>query len=542
VFGETTGPVAEALGDLSRVRPDVGGLSIQLARSRLPGLDQGMDALLHYPYGCTEQTASRMLPLVVLGDLAAAVGADLPDDPNAMLEESIGRLGTHQRRDGGFGMWSGSRHSEPWLSAYALGVLAEASNRGTFVDPLMLSRGADYLRGTLVGMGSNDAPTGHELHAAAAMVDALAVMKQPTEAFARDVFKHRDGLSASGRARLLHALAIRAPSSNMVAPLRQAVEASIHIDGAAARVVRVQPRSHRADQDAFRTGNIVLDSDVQASALTLRALAALDGKHPQISPLAQGLLLDRAGGGWGNTHSTAWALVALDAYKRAVPERASFEARVFFGKDLLKEYEFEERGPMQTSLTVPMSRLSSRLDGGDQNRLLTFDVEGDGRLYYEARLDYARTKLPTKPIERGFSVIKTITPVSSISSSKTPDSIRSGALLRVDIDVVSPSPRQAVVVQDPLPGGLVAVDRDLGEDTPNREAWAHLWDRRELRDDRVLFFIDHLPSGIFRFTYYARAAHRGRYVAPPTEVSEMYAPETRGATATGHITVGEVTP
>lgn len=534
VFGDTTGPVAEALGDLSRLRPDVGGLSIQLSRSRLTGLDRGFDELLQYPYGCTEQTASRMLPLVVLGDLARAVGASLPDDPDAVLKESIARLAAHQRRDGGFGLWSGSRRSEPWLTAYTLGVLAEASERGASVDPLLLSRGAEYMSARLAEIASHDSPTIADLEAAAAMLDALSVMKLPPGDAIRTVFEHRAELSASGRARLLHALARTNRGSDMVAPLQRAVEASIRIDGSAARVVGPREELRHESSGSSLQRFLVLDSDVQSSALALRALAALDSKHPQVSPLAAGLLADRTGRGWGNTHSTAWALVALDAYRRAVPERADFDARVFFGPELLRDHEFDSGGPMQTTLEVPMSRLTS--EGRPHDGRLTFDVEGAGRLYYEARLDFARAKLPTEPIDRGFSVIKTLTPASTMDSAHPPDEIAAGTLVRVDIDVVTSSPRQAVVIEDPLPGGLVAVNPELGEDAP--EDWqSRLWDRRELRDDRVLHFVDHLPSGVFRFTYYARAAHPGRYVAPPTQVSEMYAPETRGATAASHLVV-----
>ncbi len=77
-YGETTNEVAVKLGDLSQLRPDQGGLEVHLASTALVGLGTSFDRLVDYPYGCTEQLTSRILPLLVLPDLARAVGARLP--------------------------------------------------------------------------------------------------------------------------------------------------------------------------------------------------------------------------------------------------------------------------------------------------------------------------------------------------------------------------------------------------------------------------------------------------------------------------------
>jgi uncharacterized protein YfaS (alpha-2-macroglobulin family) len=58
LYGSTDGAEAQALGDLSALRPDVGGLSLQLASTALVGLDAGLGQLLDYPYACTEQLAA----------------------------------------------------------------------------------------------------------------------------------------------------------------------------------------------------------------------------------------------------------------------------------------------------------------------------------------------------------------------------------------------------------------------------------------------------------------------------------------------------
>jgi uncharacterized protein YfaS (alpha-2-macroglobulin family) len=65
----------------------------------------------------------------------------------------------------------------------------------------------------------------------------------------------------------------------------------------------------------------------------------------------------------------------------------------------------------------------------------------------------------------------------------------------------------------------------------------NVWHRRELRDDRALFFVDDLPAGMVHFRYLARATSVGRFVVPPTKTEEMYEPETFGRTAASLIEV-----
>lgn len=130
---------------------------------------------------------------------------------------------------------------------------------------------------------------------------------------------------------------------------------------------------------------------------------------------------------------------------------------------------------------------------------------------------------------------------------------------------MTPSPRDYVVIDDPLPAGLEAVDATLATtaawlDVPGssstagersgcddcespRDAQAHdrafleSWYRREVRDDRVLFFVDHMAAGMYHYRYLARATSIGSFVVPPTKAEEMYTPETFGRTGAETVVV-----
>jgi uncharacterized protein YfaS (alpha-2-macroglobulin family) len=133
-------------------------------------------------------------------------------------------------------------------------------------------------------------------------------------------------------------------------------------------------------------------------------------------------------------------------------------------------------------------------------------------------------------------------------------------LVIADLVIVTPSPRDFVVVDDPLPAGFEAVDSHLattssalgagqsewcsdcsGEDgrdevAAGRTFFEH-YDQRELRDDRVLFFVDHMEAGMFHYRYLARATTIGKFVVPSTRVEEMYTPETFGRNGASLVSV-----
>jgi uncharacterized protein YfaS (alpha-2-macroglobulin family) len=150
-----------------------------------------------------------------------------------------------------------------------------------------------------------------------------------------------------------------------------------------------------------------------------------------------------------------------------------------------------------------------------------------------------------------------IIPQSSMTSATASD------LVLVDLLVVTPDPREQVVIDDPLPAGLEPVqsalattardlavtepggmgdagDADDARDIDARATGATFnqsWYHREFHDDRVLTFVDHMAAGMYHYRYLARATTPGKYVVPPTKAECMYEPETFGRTAAGSFEV-----
>jgi alpha-2-macroglobulin len=547
LYGDTTHEAAEKLGDLKGIRDDVGGLDVSMASTALVGLAGGMEQLVEYPYGCTEQLTSRLVPLVPLRDLARDYKVDLPKDLDGVVRKTIGKILANQRGDGGFGMWEASDESSLWASTYALWGLTIAKKHNQPVPESALKSAVSYVRAQLSELEGRS----RSLATGGFIVDVLAEAGEPDPGRVTWLFERRDKIPLFSQALLLHAMTLSKSDPASIEKLVSEIEGHVRLDANVARVV-----ANTGDHYAA-----LMDSEARTSAMVLRALLAAKADHPMAARLAMGLLAARRGGTWRSTQETAWALLAIDDYRKAQEKtEPDFVAHVFLGDTELLSANFHGRSLEQPRAQIPTARLVT-VPGAP----IGFTVDGSGRLFYEARLRYAKKALPKDGLERGFFVKKTLRVVRPGAlaealqnvPSATARAFRGSDLILGDVVVVTPSPREYVVIDDPLPAGFEAVDARLAtsgasvnvdrvadrsgadDDDDDERAYRPSSFVREIRDDRVLFFVDHMSAGMFHYRYLARATSLGTFVLPPTKVEEMYTPEVFGRTGADVIRVGE---
>src|SRR6185436_1699542 len=119
------------------------------------------------------------------------------------------------------------------------------------------------------------------------------------------------------------------------------------------------------------------------------------------------------------------------------------------------------RSTRAVSATFGMSALLAK-----PNALLTFDKQGSGTVFYEARLKYATREPAKTSVDQGFFVSKTLRAIrpeelAGLRASAPETGVvkfRAGDLVVADLLVVTPSAREYVVVDDPLPEGFEPVD------------------------------------------------------------------------------------
>ncbi|HEY5961748.1 MAG TPA: alpha-2-macroglobulin family protein, partial [Polyangiaceae bacterium] len=532
--GETTSRAAEQLGDLAATKPDQGYLELQLSNSFLGGSAGGFRQLIEYPYGCSEQIASRLMALLPLAELAKIGGIELPKQREALIDVAIAELVRRQGYDGGFVMWSGAGRTEPWVSAHVLAALNEAQRSRPQLLPV-IKRGAEYLRS--VGNAAKDTAIEREWPAALTYVaDVLYRLKAGDPALLTRLFEMRQQLPEFAQALLLHAYALSNHDPAATKELVASLEKLLHNDGASAHVA-----TNLGDGYAR-----LFDSNTRTEAMVLWALATARPDHPLLVPLARGLLASRRDGRWNTTQESAFALLALDTLRRQKHMSADgIVAEVTLGQKKLFDGSIGGKSAPSITQRVPMSQLQA----GDGK--LLFETNG-GPLLYEARLHYVPKEPNTSPIDAGFALERRYWPVlpdgklASVPLLHEPSQpcivqAQRGQSFVVELTVVVPRPREFVAIDAPIPAGFEAID--VGHRTSSE--WMQRLDRvdgigpgasglefhRDLRDERAVFLVDHFPIGLYRLRYLVRAVTRGNYALPPATVEAMYAPEVFGSTA-----------
>jgi len=129
--------------------------------------------------------------------------------------------------------------------------------------------------------------------------------------------------------------------------------------------------------------------------------------------------------------------------------------------------------------------------------------------------------------------------------------LQQGELTRVDLYLSLPAARNFVVVDDPVPGGLEPVNRQLATastvdaDQANMAYAKHAfwyqhndwraygysrWSfyHQELRHHAAQFYSEYLPPGRYHLSYVAQAIAPGEFTVLPTRAEEMYDPDVFG--------------
>ncbi|MGH8010342.1 MAG: alpha-2-macroglobulin family protein, partial [Candidatus Binatia bacterium] len=120
-------------GLLSESLLDGAFVSVGVTRSAAFDVPALLMALDRYPYGCTEQTTSRALPLLYLSEMAAgteaAAGLESQEELKKRVQDSIFRVLNNQSSSGSFGLWSPGS-GDLWMDAYVTDFLTRAREKG----------------------------------------------------------------------------------------------------------------------------------------------------------------------------------------------------------------------------------------------------------------------------------------------------------------------------------------------------------------------------------------------------------------------------
>ncbi|KIG17599.1 conserved hypothetical protein-putative secreted protein [Enhygromyxa salina] len=565
-YGMTSASVQRQVQLPKDALPGFGGLDVSMSSTALNGLEDAVDFLVSYPYECSEQTASRLLPIFALGDVLNDFPiADVHDRArrDALARDGIERLFQRQNWDGGFTYWGDDKRRESWpyVSTWVTLALLEGKQAGYEVDEAKLGRAMAYLDSYVRNGVTTRWGTYYDWTTRAFALWLLSREDRGADLFDK-VWAKRSQIPLYGRILLMsaaHRYKRKAPVEAVLAELEDLVIEN-------ARVIHFAESKTEAAGDGLAA---LMHSNTQTDAIALMALIELGqetGDEGMAPKIMAGLMSDRdprSGGRWTTTHANAWALMAASRYYAAIEsETPDYVARIWLDVMFAGEAKFEGRDMAKVNQQLPMRALL-----GQSVQSVTLAKEGPGKLYYRLGLRYAPADFHMDPVDRGFTVSRRYEALPEGGADK-PDpnavrqlddgswSVKAGTNVKVTLTLTVQDRANFVVVDDPLPGGFegqnprfstsVGVsggganydggyDYDYGyRGYPYAEVsrgWWYPWfsfDHTQMRDDRMLLFADHLGAGVYTYSYTARATNLGTFVLPPVHAEAMYEPERFG--------------
>ena len=480
-----------------------------------------------------EQTVSRFLPNLVALEalkLAGKSSSDLQTNLDKQVQPALQRIIGSQNPDGGWGLWPGGFASDPTTTSYVILGLAEARKAGYTFPDSTLDQGLVYLQAQVQLTPGANLVWQH--NQAAFMLYALALGGKPDGSSISTLYADHQRMDLYGKAFLMQAMYLAKPTDTRIQTLLS------ELNTAAAK----------SAASAWWTENEVdywnWNTDVRSTAIILNALIQVDPNNVLIPDGIRWLMKHRDGSHWYSTQETAWSLMALTNWLSLSGEfQTNYQYAIGLNGNVLDTKQADAAHLADsTSLRLGVDRLLT-----DQtNYLVLTRGAGPGNLYYTAYMDYS---LPVKDIpalDQGVLVTQQYFHPDDLKTPVT--DAAQGDLLQVRLTLVVPQSLHYVVIDDPLPAGLEAVDASLNtsQDVPTQYqsqdydkygwGWWYFY-YKQIYDQKVVMSADYLPAGTYTITYLARAATVGSFHVLPATAKEFYFPDVAGRSASAGFVV-----
>jgi alpha-2-macroglobulin len=559
-YGTTTEDKAsESIHIPESIYPDAGGVSVVLAPSVIASVEGAFKYMRDYPYLCWEQILSKGVMAAHYLNLRAYMPDSLTwEDSDKLPQTTLDSAASFQAPNGGMGYFiARDEYVSPYLSAYTALAFNWMRASGYKVPEAVEKKLHAYLQNFL----RNDTAPGFYSEGMRSTVRAvaLAALSAQGKVTLDDMQRYRPhvkGMSLFGKAHYLRAALNFKDGGDMAAETAKMILGyanqtggkfmfSEELDDSYSRILATPLRDNCAILDAFTVYAGREDGHRLAGDMPFKLVRTITQTRKNRDH-------------WENTQENMFCMNALTSYSRVYEkDPVAMDATARLDGNAFGAASF-------TDLRDKPVTLGRGMQPGDVGRKTKLEIErsGSGRLYYAARLQYAPKSDFGKPVNSGIDIRReySVERDGSWQLLKPEDSVKRGELVRADIYLSLPAARNFVVVDDPLPGGLEPVNRDLATasavDADKGEApmaggawWSQFRDwvsygvsrwsfyHKELRHDRAVFYSDYLPAGNYHLSYTAQAIAEGVFVHMPVHAEEMYDPDVYGKGVRGRLDV-----
>ncbi|QEL24183.1 alpha-2-macroglobulin family protein [Bosea sp. F3-2] len=487
---------------LADLVPNSGQVSVTVSPFASLDVPALLKALDRYPYGCTEQTVSRALPLLAVNQLASLEQLALDDKADERVQNAIERVLARQGGNGSFGLW-GVGGEDLWLDAFVTDFLTRAREKQVAVPQIAFNLALDRLRNQVVNTSEINR---EEAAGIAYALYVLARNGRPVMGDLRYLADNKLGDFATplARAQIGAALAAlgdrgrgRAAFTSALGLLQQASDDGLSRPDYGSRL-----------RDGAGVLALIAEANGERADIT-RAVSVLDATR------------NSARYSYTSTQEQMWMVLAAQAMaKDAEGMTLTVDGAARKGA-LYRTLSAEALEAKPLTIANPSAASAQAV----------ITVAG----------------IPTAPepaLNQGFGLERVIYTMSGEKAD--PARLRQNERYVVALTVTEGAPRYGrLLLVDPVPAGLEIENAKL---TEGASVAGLDWLKQEVspvhtesRDDRFVAAFERSGSKSdklsYTVAYIARAVSPGRYVSPAAVIEDMYRPDRFGRTGFGAVEI-----
>jgi uncharacterized protein YfaS (alpha-2-macroglobulin family) len=572
-----------------------GGVTLRAQSSPAFFLKDAISYLAQFPYGCSEQMASKLSMLAVL-KRANSVGVqfEIPKvdfegvtyEIDDAVKIGLSRIYENQNADGGFSYYQSYGNSDVSLSIHILNTLVSLRNAGFNVPSYVISSTANYISKN--GRSVYDKNTNFSkisnvdlsIESALSVVNSGAgdssllvqeIGREVTDSYLNDKISTSALLSLEALSQKVSSL------SYLKDKVWKSINNRLSVDSRGT-YLKSNPNNIRWEY---------YETPIRNTAQYLKLISTLEKDSSQKDNVLRWILANRdSQGAWEGTNSTLAVIDSVVSYLEWTKEASSeFTLKTSLDNVEFAKYDFVGKAKMSSFekfLSIDKFPINT-------NHKITFEkVNGTGpaSIYYDMSLKYYLPAEQIEPRDEGIAVFRNYYSINDTKYEKPISEAKVGEVLRGRIKFVTAKPRSLFAVESYIPAGLELVDfnlatedktqfesdnKGLGVKNENSESGSSLSlkllsavgassdkslpevyiedlrksentrnyypEKKEIHDDRLFLFTSHLAPGEYTYDYYVKVSTAGTFRQLPTVASELYFPEVFGRTEGGLFTV-----
>ncbi|MFA5917809.1 MAG: MG2 domain-containing protein [Candidatus Gracilibacteria bacterium] len=572
--------------DLSTLKDRIGQVRINYSATLFNNIIDSIDYLNQYPYGCSEQKTSAIMPNIYVKKLYTSVGKEF-DFKSKMIDyydsedkvykkKSLDQvtkdymvdIRKYQKSDGGFVYWYDVNNNYPnysnfHLTSYILSSLSEVEKMGYNQEQKVILDTVAYLKDRFyknqiegcIKTKYNDCKYSDldRLNAIEAIQSYDSTDYETYKMYKLLTLKNVDNSTILKKAfvvaNLLKIKNIAVEEKNL---LKQEVLKDIN------NIINNELVYNPRGAYIGRTEEY---SRIENTSLLLKVISVLGNKDIKnteyiVDNLNRWIISQKKDGSFGSTQDNISVIDAVYNYIIASEElkNINFNLKIKLNSDIVEESTFNDSNKLDVNKKfIDLKYLKD-------NNILNFEKTGVGTVYYDLSMDYFLTGKDVEARDEGFAVIKEY---YDYNQFKKIDSLKKeewkqyealkisydqlkykksvyeyltkvsifkvGQLVVVRNRLITPETRDKVAFEGFIPAGSELVNPNLA--TSSKAVFnlgENIFEKTEYRQDRLFGYITTLNSGIYDFAYLVRFTHAGTYYVKPSYISEFYNAEVFG--------------